>query len=142
MSFKKKFKKEARKHGLNALGILMLILVPILGPLPGPGGIPLLLGGLKLLSINNRWADQLHTYFKDKGLSLTDTLFSDSKKIQILWDVAVVGGLIGGTFLFFIIDHSILRIIISTVMTTLVFAGLRNRYRWQRLLKKLKITNS
>ena len=41
---------------LLGLGWLLLVLVPVLGPLPGPGGVFLLAGGLILLLRNSVWA--------------------------------------------------------------------------------------
>ena len=38
------------------LGGLMLLAVPIIGPLPGPGGVFLLAGGLILILRNSLWA--------------------------------------------------------------------------------------
>ena len=84
MGLKKKFKKQTRIHSINALGALMLLLIPLIAPLPGPGGVPLLLGGLKLLSINNPWADKLYAYFKHRGLSLSDIMFPRNLKIELL----------------------------------------------------------
>ena len=39
-----------------ALGVLLLLLVPIVGPIPGPGGIFFFAGGLVLILRNSHWA--------------------------------------------------------------------------------------
>jgi hypothetical protein len=39
-----------------AAGILLWLLIPIVGPIPGPGGIFLFAGGLVLILRNSHWA--------------------------------------------------------------------------------------
>jgi hypothetical protein len=41
---------------LDILGVLLIIAAGLIGWIPGPGGIPLLLAGLGLLAINHEWA--------------------------------------------------------------------------------------
>lgn len=43
----------------DSLGILLIIAAPLLGWLPGPGGLPLFFAGLSLLAINHDWAQRL-----------------------------------------------------------------------------------
>ncbi|MEP6786052.1 MAG: PGPGW domain-containing protein [Sphingomonadales bacterium] len=60
------------------LGILLITLGIIVGPLPGPGFIPLFVGGLTLLLRYAQWSKRLYVRFKrrwprhgaltDKGL--------------------------------------------------------------------------
>lgn len=39
-----------------AVGVLLWLLIPIVGPIPGPGGIFLFAGGLVLILRNSHWA--------------------------------------------------------------------------------------
>ena len=39
-----------------AAGLLLWLLVPIIGPIPGPGGVFLFAGGLVLILRNSHWA--------------------------------------------------------------------------------------
>jgi hypothetical protein len=72
---------EQSRIGRNLLvvaGVLLMILAVIVGPLPGPGFIPLFLGGLTLLLRYATWSKRLyvrlkrrwpkHGAFADKGL--------------------------------------------------------------------------
>lgn len=71
----------------DALGILMLLGAIAFGWIPGPGGIPLLLGGLGLLSINHEWAKKLLIKAKNGGNIFYETLFPDNKKLYLLYDI-------------------------------------------------------
>ena len=133
-------KRKLETYALNALGVFLLILVPLIGPLPGPGGIPLLLAGLSLLSINNPWAKNLKEFIEKKGLDLSDLIFLDNKKCQLAWDVFIILSLALGISAFFVFDLSwIWQILLSTTLSTLALGWFRNRHRWQRLLKYLKL---
>ncbi len=58
-----------------ALGILLIIIGIIIGPLPGPGFIPLFVAGLTLLLRYANWSKRLYVRFKrrwPKHGALTD----------------------------------------------------------------------
>jgi hypothetical protein len=46
----------AIRYALLGLGWLLIALTPVIGPLPGPGGIVVFAAGLTLLLRNSRWA--------------------------------------------------------------------------------------
>ena len=46
----------AVRTALLALGIVLIALTPVVGPLPGPGGIIVFAAGLTLVLRNSRWA--------------------------------------------------------------------------------------
>ncbi|MDB5181560.1 MAG: putative transrane protein [Candidatus Saccharibacteria bacterium] len=83
--------KEKTKRILTDIGGYLLILLGIAsGWLPGPGGIPLVLAGLGLLSINNKWAKDLREYLQENGGKAIKVLFPQNQYIQILYDLVVV----------------------------------------------------
>jgi Putative transmembrane protein (PGPGW) len=83
--------KLKTKRILTDIGGYFLILAGVAtGWIPGPGGIPLILGGLALLSINNKWAKDLREYLLENGGKAVKVLFPDRPHIQLLYDVAVV----------------------------------------------------
>ena len=134
-------KKKLKTYALNALGVFLLLLVPLIGPLPGPGGIPLLMAGLGLLSINNPWAENLRKLVEKKGLGLSDLIFLDNKKCQLAWDIFIILSLALGISAFFVFDlFWIWQILLSTTLSTLALGWFRNRHRWRRLLKYWKLT--
>ncbi|TPG21631.1 hypothetical protein EAH79_15135 [Sphingomonas koreensis] len=49
----------ALRSALFALGVILLVLTPVVGPIPGPGGILFLAGGLTLVLQNSRWAKRV-----------------------------------------------------------------------------------
>ena len=49
---------------LFALGCLLLACTPIVGPIPGPGGIVVAAAGLTLMLRNSRWAKRRYVRFK------------------------------------------------------------------------------
>jgi len=51
---------------LLALGVLLLMITPILGPLPGPGGLITFALGLGLVLQNSLWARRFYVRFKRK----------------------------------------------------------------------------
>ena len=67
--WRRKIRGDKRKLAVYriAVGVLGLILIAVgivSGPLPGPGGIPLVLLGLAVWSSEFEWAHQVMTWFK------------------------------------------------------------------------------
>ena len=79
-------KHSLRRILIDLTGFGLLLLVPFLGPLPGPGGIPLILAALGLLSINHEWARQLRHYIARSGGTLTKRFFPDRSEVKLLYD--------------------------------------------------------
>ena len=87
MSF---IKQHAKRVATDAAGYLLIIAALLTGWLPGPGGIPLAIAGLGLLSINNEWARRLRDYLLKNGGKLVKIIFPPNPWIQWLYDIAVV----------------------------------------------------
>jgi hypothetical protein len=79
----KRILTDTAGYGLILAGILT-------GWLPGPGGIPLVVGGLGLLSINNLWAKRLRIFVLDHAGKAADVLFPKIPWIEWGYDVLVV----------------------------------------------------
>jgi hypothetical protein len=54
------------RHCLVALGFLLIALTPIVGPIPGPGGVIVFAAGLSLILKYTGWAKRLYVRFKRK----------------------------------------------------------------------------
>ena len=52
------------RHFLVALGFLLVAITPIVGPIPGPGGIIVFGAGLSLILKYTGWAKRLYVRFK------------------------------------------------------------------------------
>lgn len=129
---------KAKRIAIDIAGYGCLLLVPFVGWLPGPGGIPLLLAGLGLLSINNTWAKRLLHYVRQHSESLRDVMFPDRKAIQWAWDIAVIALLVAGYTLDLKTNGLFFRGVsigmYALASTTFLFN--RHRLRW---LEKLKL---
>ncbi len=54
------------RQGLFVLGILLIIVSPLVGAIPGPGGIFVFAAGLALMLQNSEWAKRQYVKFKRK----------------------------------------------------------------------------
>ncbi len=139
-SSKRQQPSKLKVIGTDIAGVTCLILVPLVGWLPGPGGIPLLITGLGLLAINHEFARNWLHYVKKHSQSLRDIIFPEIKWLQWLWDAVAVSMLIIGTILNFQAEHFLLKGFSIGVMagSTTVFMMNRKRLDWleRKLLKK------
>jgi uncharacterized protein (TIGR02611 family) len=67
--WRRKIRADPRKARIYrvlvaALGVLLILLGAVTGPLPGPGGIPLVLLGLAVWASEFEWAQRLMVWFK------------------------------------------------------------------------------
>lgn len=83
-------KRNSKRVATDAAGYLLIIAAALTGWLPGPGGIPLFIAGLGLLSIHNEWARRLRDYLLQHGGKLIKVLFPANPAIQWLYDIIVV----------------------------------------------------
>lgn len=123
---------------VDIAGISMIIGAGLFGWIPGPGGIPLLLGGFGLLATNHLWAKKLLLRLKKDGLNVMDKIFVEHRVIVIVYDVVVSILLIFGAFM--LINSS--QILLKSFATMLIFVALGiflgNRKRWHKFSRKNK----
>ncbi|HLT60765.1 MAG TPA: PGPGW domain-containing protein [Microlunatus sp.] len=67
--WRRRIRRDPRKLafyrvGVGVAGLFFIVLGAITGPLPGPGGIPLVLTGLAIWSSEFTWAHRLMRWFK------------------------------------------------------------------------------
>ena len=133
MSDKSKRKNSVIKIILtDTAGVLCLLLVPFLGPLPGPGGIPLLITGFGLLAVNHDWADGAVHYVKQHSESLQRVIFPDVTWVKWSWDIFSVFLLVSGSALNIYAEHWFWKAFSYAVMagSTTLFMMNRNRLAW------------
>ena len=75
-----------KRIGIDAAGYLLIIAAGLTGWLPGPGGIPLLIAGLTLLSIHNAWAKNIREYLLQHGGKIVQVLFPKHPVAQWAYD--------------------------------------------------------
>lgn len=66
MSNRRKKKLPLIRQGLFLLGCLLIIISPLVGAVPGPGGIFVFAAGLALVLQNSEWAKRQYVKFKRK----------------------------------------------------------------------------
>lgn len=83
-------KRNTKRIVIDAAGYLLVLAAILTGWLPGPGGIPLALAGLGLLSINNAWAKRIRDYLLSHGGKFVGLFFPNNIVMQWLYDIIVV----------------------------------------------------
>lgn len=133
--------KKGRLHKVIAIDIaggVLIIGAVLLGWLPGPGGIPLLLGGLGLLAINHYWAHKLLLQLKENGLKIMDAVFVEKKWVMMTYDVMTILLVMLAGVIFYVYDNYLWRgfAIICFALALGVFFG--NRKRFQKITDKIR----
>lgn len=94
-------KKKLKRFSVDIAGYTLILLGILLGWLPGPGGIPLILAGLGLLSVHNHWAKRILEYIKENGLKVLDYIFPENKAFQAAHDVLASVLALGAVYIVF-----------------------------------------
>lgn len=90
-AWRRRIRQDPRKAffyriGVGILGGLLVIAGPLTGPLPGPGGIPLVLLGLAVWSSEFEWAQRLMLRFK----ALVRRYLAWPRRTRVLFWVAFI----------------------------------------------------
>lgn len=85
-----RIRHHAKRVAIDAGGYLLLIAAVATGWLPGPGGIPLAIAGLGLLSIHNAWAKHLREYLLANGGKIVQLFFPKHPIAQWAYDIVVI----------------------------------------------------
>lgn len=83
-------KDRLKRFGTDIAGYLLILLGLSLGWFPGPGGIPLILAGLGLLSIHNPWARHIMKRLSDGSNVFVQYAFPDDRRAQIAHDIIAI----------------------------------------------------
>ncbi|MCA9332794.1 hypothetical protein KDA00_02875 [Candidatus Saccharibacteria bacterium] len=121
---------------IDSAGVLLIILAGLTGWLPGPGGIPLLIAGLGLLSINHKWAKRWLMYVKNHGVKISDKLFNGSPTITIVIDVIGVIFLAIAVYLITEFTRNITKTAGVWLVIVALILLLGNRQRLKNFMKK------
>ncbi len=84
---------------LDTLGVLLMLAGLAFGWIPGPGGLPLFLAGLGLLSINHEWARRWFAQLKKRGFKVKDKIFVDHSFVKAAYDLIAVILVLNGIYL-------------------------------------------
>jgi len=83
-------RRNLKRILIDTAGYLLLVASILTGWLPGPGGLPLFVAGLGLLSINNRWAMRLRVFVLSHAGRAADILFPKNPLAEWGYDILVV----------------------------------------------------
>jgi len=127
-------------HGKRILtdvaGYFLILAGIATGWLPGPGGIPLIVAGLGLLSINNAWAKELRLWVIANGGKAVKILFPRWIWLEWLYDIVAIG-LLGLTFFLEMRHVSLWQMGLGvSAFFIALFIALTNRDRLNRLRSK------
>jgi len=75
---------------VDGAGYALIIAAGLTGWIPGPGGIPLAVAGLGLLSIHNQWAKSLREWVLENGGKVLPILFPKHPVAQWAYDLVAV----------------------------------------------------
>lgn len=128
-----KVKKASKRIAIDIAGYTLLIMSGLVGWLPGPGGIPLFLGGLGLLSINNSWAKRLLVYSKTKGESFADIFFPNKPVFNWGYDIVGLVFFSSGIILLLRTNSRIVSLAATMMMAASFWVLIMNRGRLKKL---------
>ncbi len=130
--------RSLRHFIFDIIGIALILISPLLGWLPGPGGIPLLLAGLGFLSIHHDWAKKLIKYIRNNGLKISEKIFIEHPALQALYDMLSFTFLAGGIYLLLRYTKSITLSLAIFCLFTGATLFLGNRKRLELFIEKMK----
>ncbi len=133
-----------KRIGIDILGVLLILGSALFGWVPGPGGIPLFLAGLGLLATNHEWARKVFVEIKQRGMSLSDTIFKDHPMLVLTYDILAIILLITGGVLFAAATNNIyagLSIVIFFLGVSLFFGNRKRANKIAAWAKRIAGTN-
>ena len=66
MKWRRVLESPFGEWSMFAVGLVLMGIAPILGPIPGPGGLPVFIAGLVLVLKSSLWAKRHYVRFKQR----------------------------------------------------------------------------
>jgi hypothetical protein len=137
---------QSRRHqrpfyqrvAIDIAGFGLIILAALTGWLPGPGGIPLFLIGLGILSLNYEWAERLLKNFDAKRREYTDKYLMATLAVSRTMDGICIVLLLGGIYGLLNFGNLWLRGISAGLIILAIITLLSNQKRFERLTAHFK----
>lgn len=131
-------KKHVKRIGIDIAGFGLIIISPFVSLLPGPGGLPVFIAGLGILSLNYKWARRLLQNFEQKYKNFVDKYLVSNKKIARLIDLLCLVIIITGVIIVINSNHLIFKGLGIGLVSFSVLILVSNQKRLDRFVKKLK----
>ena len=123
---------------IDIAGFGLMIISPLLGWLPGPGGIPLFLAGLGLVALNHEWAENLLLDFEKKREQFTSKFLMASPRVSRTIDVVGLVVICAGVYSAATQTHILLRGLSLAITSITLIVLLSNQKRFERLIKLIR----
>lgn len=129
-------KRHTKRLAIDIAGYALIVGGIALGWFPGPGGIPLIVAGLGLLSMHNEWAKRLRVLVIQHGGKLVKYLFPRWAWVE--WSYDIVAFLLLVVTLLLELHHAYLWEISLGISAfcIAVFIALSNRGRLDQFRKR------
>lgn len=127
-----------KRIGIDIAGFGLILLGLLTGWLPGPGGIPLVLAGLAVLSLNYEWAEKLVKDFDKKRVEYTKKYMEADPLTSRMIDIFSAVILLGGACLLYSQDKVIFKGLGVGLILVATFALLSNQRRLNKLVRRFK----
>lgn len=98
-------KKQLKRIGIDIAGFGLIILSPFVSLLPGPGGLPVFLAGLGILSLNYKWASDLLKNFEKRYNEFVEKYLVSNKTVGLTIDILSVFTIASGIFILLNAEH-------------------------------------
>lgn len=138
MATNKKQRPLYQRIAIDIAGFGLMIISPFLGWLPGPGGIPLFVAGLGLVSLNHEWAERLLKDFEKKRVEFTEKYLMASRRVSRTIDICSIIVLCLGVYLAVTQKEFILRGLGLACITIPIIIIFSNQKRFERIAKSFK----
>lgn len=130
-------KKQLKRIGIDIAGFGLIIISPFTGLLPGPGGIPVFLAGLGILSLNYKWAKDLLKNFEEKYNDFVEKYLVGNKKVALTIDIISVLTIASGIFILLNASQVIVVGFAFGMTSFGVIILASNQRRFERLKKRI-----
>jgi hypothetical protein len=128
-------KHHIKRIAYDIAGVTLLLISPLLGWIPGPGGVPVFLAGLGLLAVHNEWARKLLIWAKQNADKLLQNVFPiDKPNIMLIHDIIALFLLTLAISLYFILNKPLVYILPTMILAMSVFWFMYNRRRYKLLV--------
>lgn len=133
-SWWKAIPQSVRRAAVFVVGMLLIIVSPIVGTIPGPGGIIVFLAGISILASEFDWAENLRAVLTEKVPAELKKRWQPTPRWMVVFDVTSIA-LLAGAILFYLNGYIVP--VISFTATAVAIAVF-NRNRLTRLKQHFK----
>lgn len=133
-SWWKAIPQGVRQAIVFVLGMLLILISPVIGSIPGPGGIIVFLAGISILASEFDWAENLRAVLTEKAPAELKKRWQPTPRWMLVFDVTSLALLVGAVV--FYINRFIVPVISFTA--TAVAIALFNRNRLARIRARIK----